>query len=315
MTRLQQRRKLLRHLYGFDFPDDFHQFWEFATRLKPLDPLHALYDALGEVLTGPFEVLAGRFDTITPPSCLYLHWRYYMDPPEFFSVLVGNVDGYHTGYYFDDPANPLGCLASYYANDAFELSPDGDTLFEAVRLQLEYHQRDCEESLTHEPEEASHAFGMLTELEGLRHALREYATGRRTETGEAYVEKYLRRRPARWRRVVAATQEGMGIVVPRQQYRPLFRSDEKLWQLLWETDDPAGLAEKARQELRAGYPGTALKVARDLWATGRERHTEYAWELLDAAYTELGRDILREVAQVHRAARDRPWLDILHSDD
>ena len=48
-SRLQQRRARLRAEYGFDFPEDFYRFWEFANRLSPLDPLHTL-DALDIVL-------------------------------------------------------------------------------------------------------------------------------------------------------------------------------------------------------------------------------------------------------------------------
>src|ERR1700736_6050148 len=151
-----KRRDQLRALYGFDFPDDLFRFWEFVNRLQPLDPLHALYEPLEIALVGPFDVLAGRFDIHTPRLSPLLHWRYYLDPPEFFTVLGGGDDRFHYGYYLDDPApltpTPLplregvggegGCVASYYASDAFELSADGDDLFEAVRRDVEMHHHD-----------------------------------------------------------------------------------------------------------------------------------------------------------------------------
>ena len=76
-----------------------------------------------------------NFDRRTPRYSLLLHWRYYNDPPEFFTVLLGGIDGLHWGYYLDDPtthlsAGPQAGVASYYTNDAFELMTDGDTLFE-----------------------------------------------------------------------------------------------------------------------------------------------------------------------------------------
>jgi hypothetical protein len=43
---LSQRRTQLRQMYGFDFPDDLFRFWEFANRLRPLEPLAALADGL-----------------------------------------------------------------------------------------------------------------------------------------------------------------------------------------------------------------------------------------------------------------------------
>src|ERR1043166_1423489 len=135
MSTLQKRREQLRPLYGFDWPDDLFRFWEFARRLKPLEPLNALYEPLGITLTGPFEVLDGRFDGRTPRYSPLLHWRYYLDPPEFFTVLVGGGDGHHWGYVFDDPAHPDTLVASYYADEVFDMAIDGANLFEAVRLE------------------------------------------------------------------------------------------------------------------------------------------------------------------------------------
>src|SRR5947209_7483956 len=136
-TPLDRRRAEIRQLYGFDFPDDLFRFWELVVRLRPLEPLRALTGPLEIALVGPFEVLAGRFDGRSPRYSLHLHWRYYDDPPELFTVLAGGTDGLHWGYYLDDPATPSGCVAHYYAHDAFEMGTDGDNLFEAVRLHLE----------------------------------------------------------------------------------------------------------------------------------------------------------------------------------
>ena len=57
-----------------------------------------------------------------------------------------------------------------------------------------------------------------------------------------------------------------------------------------------------------------MKLGKDLWAVGGERHTEYAYELLDAAYAALGREVLREVLRVHRANRELPSVDILDNE-
>ncbi len=299
------RRRQLRELYGFDFPDDFFRFWEFVNRLQPLEPLKALLD-VSIHLVGPFEILAGRFDGLIPRYSLLLHWRYYLDPPEFFTVLVGG-DGFHAGYYLDDPAEGKGFVASYFAYDAFELTADGDTLFEAVRLQLEDHYQSCEEDADCQDdyEEA------MRDMDRLRQRLVEYATANRTEKGAAYTDKYRAVRLASEDSLVAQTFEGMGIAVSPHRYRPLSWQDEQLWAHLRETDDPIEVVEEARQALREGFPGTALKLGKDLWAIGGERHTQYAYELLDAAYAALDREVLRNVLRVHRANRQLPSVDIL----
>jgi Uncharacterised conserved protein (DUF2228) len=311
MSTPQRRQELLRELYGFDFPEDFYQFWAFANRLRPLDPLNALHEALGVVLTGPFEVLWGRFDHVTPPLSPYLHWRYYLDPPEFFTVLVGGADGHHWGYYLDDPGRGTRCVACYYHEDDFEMAADGNTLFKAVRLFFEERLAEYDE----DREYAESMFGDFEEtsarIDKLRQTLQQFATADRPETGSSYVETYGDLRPARFRRVVADTPEGMGIVVPPRLYQPLSLSDKELWRYLQRTDDPDEMIEEARQALHDGYPGTVLKLGKDLWATGWDE----AWDLLDAAYAALERPILREILKVHHEHRDRPWLDVLHNDE
>jgi hypothetical protein len=309
-----ERRALLRRLYGFDFPEDLFTFWDFANRVRPLEPLLALAEVTGAHLVGPFEVLAGRFARRTPALPLCLHWRYYDDPPEFFTVIAGNLDGLHWGYYLDDPANASGCVASYYTNDAFEISPDGDNLFEAVRLDLERHYRDCEDYLRDDPGLAGENESRMRQIDQLRSRLTRIATADRPERGRDYEDAYGER-SARAARVVAATREGMGIVVPPEKYRPLSLKDRSLWRQLRLEKTPTDVLEEARRALEDGFPGTALKVGKDLWAFGGEQRSEHAYELLDAAYGALGRDVLREVLRIHRANRDLPSVDILENEE
>jgi hypothetical protein len=313
MMPLDQRRRQLRSLYGFDFPEEFFLFWEMASRRRPLDPLAGVADALDVHLVGPFEVLAGRFDGRTSRFHQYLHWRYYGDPPELFTVLAGGGDGLHWGYYLDDPAAGGGCIASYYAADAFEMASDGNTLFEAVRLLLEERYRDCDECRTWDRAHADEHEANMETIDALRATLGQYATGDRPETGEDYVGRYTST-PARTDRVVANTREGMGIVVPKGKYRRLSMKDRKLWARLRRDDNPRDLVDEAMQALCEGFPGTALKLGKDLWAFGGEHQTMYAYELLDAAYEALGRDVLRRVLAAHREHRDLPTVDILQAE-
>ena len=311
-SRLQQRRTRLQAEYGFDFPDDFRRFWEFVSRLSPLDPLNALAEVAGVVLVGPFEVLSGRFDGRVPRYSLLLHWRYHDDPPEFFTVLAGDTDGLHWGYYLDDPGEP-GCVASYYARDAFELSTDGDSLFEALRLHLEYRYRDNEEYRAEDEENTAAYDEELRKLDELRRRLMRYETADRPETGEEYTTLYAgisRRESA----VVAATREGMGIVMPEDLYRPLSLDDNKLWRTVRRSEEPESLIAEAWQALRDGFPGTALKLGKDLWAVGGEARSALAMELMDAAYQALERPILRRVLATHRANRALPTVDILEAE-
>jgi hypothetical protein len=298
----------LRSLYGFDFPDDLFDFWEFANRLRPLEPLAALTDDLGLTLVGPFEVLAGRFDGRSPRLSPLLHWRYYLDPPEFFTVLAGGEDCRHWGYFLDDPVTGFGCVADYYAYENFDLTDDGDTLFEAVRLELEYGCLYAD----YRPEDGAYPPEYEEELhraDALRKAIMRYATADRSEVGEAYTDKYGGR-SRRLEHIVAETYEGMGIIAPPEMYRPLSLPDKKLRSLLYNQDDPVAIVQEGRQALRDGFPATALKLGKELWPLHGKQRTAYAYELLDAAYAALGRDMLRRVLHVHRQNRDLPSVDI-----
>jgi hypothetical protein len=313
-TRLQQRRARLKAEYGFDFPDDFYKFWEFANKLSPLDPLQSL-SALDFALVGPFEILSGRFDGRVPKRSLLLHWRYHDDPPEFFTVFAGGGDGLHYGYFLDDPDAGEGCVSSYFARDAaYELSADGDTLFEAVRLHLEYLHADFELDFGYNligRDERDHG---LEELAQLRSRLTEYATTDRPETGEAYTEQHAGV-SGRNDRVIAETREGMGIVAKAELYRPLSLDGRALTkQLFKKKTNIAPLVEEARQALRDGFPATALQLGKNLWATGDVRKSEVAAELLDAAYDALGRESLRRVLQTHHAHRELPSVDVLENE-
>ncbi len=311
---MEKRRQELRDLYGLDFPDDFFRFWQFVNRLRPLEPLNALDESLGITLVGPFEVLAGRFDKQKPRRSMVLHWRYYNDPPEFFTVLAGDTDGLHWGYYWDDSREPPGCVASYFARDSYELSMDGCDLFEAVRLAVEYSFRDCLEAIEEDPDHAGGYRRDLEQIDAVRAALKRFATADRDEESDAYIDKYSGC-AAREAKVVAATHEGMGVVVPPELYRPSGVPDEKLWKRLYSSkQDPKPLVEEAMRALREGYPATALKLGKDLWATTWDRNEGYAYELLEAAYDALGRGLLKQVMLTHRENRDLPSLDILENE-
>jgi hypothetical protein len=307
------RRRQLRDLYGFDFPEDFFLFWEFACRQKPLALLEAVADVTGAHLVGPFEVLAGRFDGHTPKYHQLLHWRYYLDPPEFFTVLAGGDDGLHWGYYLDNPAAGAGCIVYYYAADVFEIAVAGDTLFEAVRLELEDAYDTANQDRRYFAQDARKFEESMRSADRLRSNLCRYSTGDRLEIGEEYVGKYGGT-SAREAAVVAQTLDNIGVVIPLEKYQPLSLKDRKLWARLRKDGNPRGLVDEALVALREGFPGTALKLGKDLWAAGGEHQTMFSYELLDAAYEALDRDVLRRVLREHRAHRDLPTVDILEAE-
>lgn len=288
---MEAAQQKLREHYGLTFPSDFFEFWNFVQWLNPEDPLNALEVDLEINLVGPFEVLSGRFDEQQPQLPFIVHWRFYRDPPEFFTVLSGQVEGLHWGYYFDDSNTSPSSVCQYYQNDAYQLQNSGSTLFDAVETyieeKLEGIQADIEEGL----EELEDWQEQIAQLNELSAKLQQFQASRTTATfSQARVP-------------TAPTWDEMGIVVPPELYRPLVKhtKDEKLLE--------------AREALEAGFPGTALKFGKDLWSLHSEEWEPQAIALLDAAYAALNRPLLQQVLRAHLQHRDPAlaWIDILAS--
>lgn len=263
--------------YGFDFPDDLNRLWDLARRVRPLEPLRAFEDTLHVQLVGPCDVVAGRFDRHTSRYPVAQHWRYPDDPPEFFTVLVGEA-GLHWGYWLDAPGESVPCVVGAYADQGFEPDRYGDDLLTALRLHL---GEMIEEG----------AAG----LEALAAAL---------GPGDGRIGKKTRRDAG----VVARTTDGLGIVVPKEAYRTL--SVRNLAERVWEEEPPRDLIDEAFRANEAGYPGTTLHLGRELWMA----HREEACALLDAAYAALGRPVLRAILADQQRYGDREWLDILEQE-
>ena len=105
----------------------------------------------------------------------------------------------------------------------------------------------------------------------------------------------------------------MGIVVPADRYRPLSRTGRipvAATRARRSTTRPRS-SRRPALALAEGFPGTALALGKDLWATAVRRKMAHAVELLDAAYEALGRSTLRRVLQTHVANRTLPSVDIL----
>ncbi|MGB1216853.1 MAG: ADP-ribosylation family protein, partial [Saprospiraceae bacterium] len=131
----------IKNIYGFDFPSDFFSFYKFIERINNDKELVGEYNkGLGLLGMYPgkiFDVFNSDFNSRNLD--LIKEGRYEADPPEFFTVLQGDTDGLHWGYYFDAPSTQTVELwvASYYARDAFSISANNHTLFEEAREQLE----------------------------------------------------------------------------------------------------------------------------------------------------------------------------------
>lgn len=300
---MKNRRELLERHYGLQFPDSFYAFWEIAGAHSSLLEVVG-GDLIGMALTaselmGPFEFL--KESALVEGTPLW-DARYYNDPPEFVTVARGRTDGLHWGYYVDDPQSSAFPVVAYYSNDAFKLTVVGDTLFEALRDELEGHYRGCIELMEYYPDEKDTCQHHLDQLARLRERLQTYATGERSEVGGEYVAKY-RAMSGLSRHVIAPTRDAMGIVVSDGKYRPVSGDDlYQLWDYRPTSHEVQERTEEALQLLAQGYSGAALKLGKDLWVYRDFREASYA--LLDAAYADLNRELLRKFLHMAVAFRN-----------
>jgi hypothetical protein len=118
--------------------------------------------------------------------------------------------------------------------------------------------------------------------------------GKRREIGSRYLDKYAHAtKPSTRRRPIAATRSQIGIVVDKKRYRPLGKRDPfETWSYEPEGAEVERFVAAARKAAAAGFPGAALKLGHDLWIY-KQHHTS-SYEMLDLAYTALGRDVLRQ---------------------
>jgi len=291
---MAQERKLIQKAYGFPFPDDLYAFHDFVqVHGKRCVPL-------GVRIDGPLALL-----TKQRPDAE----RFYDDPPELFTVLTGNIDGLHWGYWFDHPGKSEPVVASYYANDVFELRIDGSTLFEAVRGQLEAFHRDAEDSCEDDPVNAAGYRKRLDDYAETREALatHSHVLRKRREIGSRYLDKYIRTaKPPTKRRPIAPTRSKIGIVVDKKHYRPLAKNDPfQVPGYRPKAPEVTRVVATARKAAARGFPGAALKLGHDLWIY--KEHHAASHEMLELAYSALGRDVLRQ--QLAKAVAYRQACD------
>jgi hypothetical protein len=189
----------------------------------------------------------------------------------------------------------------YWHSDAFEHAIGGDTLFEATRWLVEKVESDFQTD--EDPGEVDERQERLEQLALIRTELAAYWGADREETGTEYVRAFD---GSSWRKPAAKTWDGLGIVVKRGQYKklstdPFTASQANGYRVNPQRPQIEELAAEAMGLLRAGFPGAALKLGRDLWLWAGEFPECYA--LLDEAYSALGREPLNRLLAVAREWR------------
>ena len=284
--------EILKETYGFPFPAEFFLWPEFLAALKARD-IDLATSELGISEASVFDVFKPGFElgSFNPVE----KSRYFNDPPEFFTIFIGHTDGLHWGYWVDEPnvGPPNYSLAYYYARDAFEISPCPGGIFATLEAHFARGIEDFEreKSSSHKQEDRM----LCDKYLDIFKAAHECVLPSLSKTLSTLT-------PVPARSPAALTREGMGIVVAPELYEPLEGADPfGGWNYSPSAEDVAPMVQAAYDALGRGYPGTALKLGKDLWVY--KEHEVTSADLMVRAYRALERPVLEAMVQRFRLPR------------
>ncbi|XP_076584752.1 histone PARylation factor 1 [Chaetodon auriga] len=309
------QREEMMQLYKLQMPEDLYHFWDFCKELCPDSPCGALKDTLGLQLVGPFDILAGAHKNCkNPQPNFHLHWRYYYDPPEFQTILLGSEDSqHHIGYYRDTPDSLPSFVGENEAKKGYTITQMGDNVFAAVLLHL----------LRRRKERAGQKAAGGDALESLEAQLRD-----RAEMLGLSLEQKTKGMKQRDKKVVTKTFHGAGIVVPIDKndvgYRELPETDAGLKKICKAIADARNDEERVKafgplQEMitfvqfandECDY-GMGYELGIDLFCYGSHYFHKVVKQLLPMAYSLLKRNLFGEIVEAHLSSRSHDNLDQL----
>jgi hypothetical protein len=288
-------REILKELYGLEFPDSLfhlHEFFRGLTEAE-LDALSMHPSGLLKVLDLPRTKLA----KLQPKYPMLLHWRFYRDPPEFFSCLHGECDGEHWGLLLDEPEKGFRGMAAYYNNDGDNIrvytSP-----FDAVLAQIDAFLDETDEMIDADPGHEDD----YREQERIRIGLR------------GKVERYMAEHAVpldEGRPRGVPNDTGLSLIVPGKRLKqpPSVSEDHQLADKGCPRVE--GMIREALDGCGSGQPLAALGIGRSLHYWGGREYASDAYQLLRSAYLALDRPALVRVLDVHHQHRDLPSVEVL----
>lgn len=307
-------RKEVESLYKLSLPEDFYHFWKFCEELDPEKPADALATSLGLRLVGPYDILAGKHKMKKSPTGLNcnLHWRFYYDPPEFQTIIIGdNRTQYHMGYFRDSPDELPVYVGTNEAKKNCTIIQNGDNVFAAIKLFLMKKLKEVTDRKK------------TSILKNIDEKLTEAAR----KLGYSLEQRTVKMRQ-RDKKVVTKTFHGAGLVVPVDKndvgYRELPETDADLKRICKAIVDAASDEERMKafapiQEMMTFVQfandecdyGMGLELGMDLFCYGSHYFHKVAGQLLPLAYNLLKRDLFAKIIEDHLASRSEENIDQL----
>ncbi|XP_007457432.1 PREDICTED: UPF0609 protein C4orf27 homolog [Lipotes vexillifer] len=307
-------RKAVESHYRLALPEDFYHFWRFCEGLDPEQPADSLSASLGLRLVGPYDILAGRHKMKKKSASLNfnLHWRFYYDPPEFQTIIIGDCKTeFHMGYFRDSPDELPVFVATNEAKKNCIIVQNGDNVFAAVKLFLMKKLKEVTDK----------------KKTSLLKTIDEKLTEAARELGFSLEQRTVKMKQ-RDKKVVTKTFHGAGLVVPVDKndvgYRELPETDASLRRICKTIVEAPSDAERLKafapvQEMMTYVQfandecdyGMGLELGMDLFCHGSHYFHKVAGQLLPLAYNLLKRNLFAEIIEAHLADRSREDVDQL----
>ncbi|XP_007192733.2 histone PARylation factor 1 [Balaenoptera acutorostrata] len=306
-------RKEVESHYRLSLPEDFYHFWRFCEGLAPEQPADSLSASLGLRLVGPYDILAGKHKMKKSASLNFnLHWRFYYDPPEFQTIIIGDCKTeFHMGYFRDSPDELPVFVGTNEAKKNCIIVQNGDNVFAAVKLFLMKKLKEVTDK----------------KKTSLLKTIDEKLTETARELGFSLEQRTVKMKQ-RDKKVVTKTFHGAGLVVPVDKndvgYRELPETDASLWRICRTIVEAPSDAERLKafapvQEMMTYVQfandecdyGMGLELGMDLFCHGSHYFHKVAGQLLPLAYNLLKRNLFAEIIEAHLADRSREDVDQL----
>ncbi|KAK2588095.1 hypothetical protein KPH14_004156 [Odynerus spinipes] len=294
------------NLFLVKMPEDFYQLYEFCKLTSNEDPLKTL-KPINLYLVGPYDILNCKLKSFkNNDKEKYLrHWRYYYDPPEFQTIIRGDKDGLHFGYWRDEITEKPIFVAKNKADVNCVIEPVAENIFGTINNCIEDALKVA--NLFEKPS-----------ISQLHKRLKEFA-----HKHNITLERKTDKMRSRERKVVARTFHKAGIVVPYNKktqlgYRELAVMDKELQKILKDIDE-AGSSEERKKAMSKLDEivrlatiaadecdfGTCLELAHDLFSSGSVHVEKIALQMFSIAYTHLDRLGFLEIVKAHLKDRKR----------
>ncbi|KAM9675779.1 histone PARylation factor 1 [Dama dama] len=307
-------RKEVESHYRLPLPEDFYHFWRFCEGLDPEQPADSLSASLGLRLVGPYDILAGKHKIKKKSAGLNfnLHWRFYYDPPEFQTIIIGDSKTqFHMGYFRDSPDELPVFVGTNEAKKNCIIVQSGDNVFAAVKLFLMKKLKEVTDK----------------KKTSLLKTIDEKLTEAARELGLSLEQRTVRMKQ-RDKKVVTKTFHGAGLVVPVDKndvgYRELPETDASLRRICRtiveapsDTDRLQAFAPVQEMVTYVQFAndecdyGMGLELGLDLFCHGSHYFHKVAGQLLPLAYNLLKRNLFAEIIEAHLANRSQEDVDQL----